>query len=308
PRPLFILPDPPPPPTPLGLIAGAGQLPLLVARGMRERGHPVRAIGLIGHYDPALPELCDRFQTVGPLRVGKWGPRLRRMGVHHAVMVGRVDKANLMHDPLRMIRHVPDWRAAVLWYRRLRHDRRSSEVLLAVADELARSDVHLLDSTAHIEEHLADPGVMTDRQPTPAQWADIEFGWPLLSEALRLDIGQSMAVRERDVLAVEAVEGTDRMIERAGRLCRATGWTMLKGARMGHDRRADVPTIGETPHRHLHKAGGRCLAVAAGDVIVVDKPRTLATADELGVALVGVPEIGPAAMQRHAASEAPAGR
>jgi len=291
PRPLAIPPDPPPPPTPLGLIAGAGRLPVLVAEGMSKMGHPVRAIGFNDLFDPALPALCDRFECVAPLRIGTWGAKLRRMDITHAVMVGRVDKARYMHDPLRLVRNIPDLRAAIVWYRRLRHDRRSSELLAAVAEELARTGVHLMDSTAHIEEHLATPGAMTRRDPSQAQSSDIEFGWPLLVEALRLDIGQSMAVRERDVLAVEAIEGTDRMIERVGELCRAPGWTMLKGARSGHDRRADVPTVGEMTIQKLHDAGGRCLALAAGDVILVDKPKTLALADKLGVAVVGVPEI-----------------
>jgi DUF1009 family protein len=129
---------------------------------------------------------------------------------------------------------------------------------------------------------------MTSRQPTAEQKADIEFVWPLLSQLLRLDIGQSIAVRERDVLAVEAVEGTDRMIERVGEICRATGWTLVKGARSGHDRRSDVPTVGVNTLHKLHGAGGRCLALAAGDVIMIDKADMLTLADKLGIAIVGV--------------------
>ncbi len=291
PHPIIILPDPPPPPSPMGLIAGGGRLPLLIARGMAEMGHPVRCVGLSGQFDPEIRGVCDQFREVGVLRIGAWGRTLRRMGVRHAVMVGRVDKAVLMHDPWRFLRWLPDWRAIVIWHRRLRHDRRSSALLAAAADELARFGVNLIDSTAHIPGHMATPGVMTRRQPSAGQRADIEFAWPLLIEALRLDIGQAMAVRERDVIAVEAVEGTDRMIERAGHLCRAAGWTLLKAARLGHDRRADVPTVGEATIVNLHRAGARCLALAAGDVIMVDKPRTLALADKLGVAVVGVPEV-----------------
>jgi len=286
------LPPPPPPPTPLGLIAGAGELPLLVADGMRRLGHPVRCIGLSGLYDQALREHCDRFETAAPFRLGVWGRKLRRMGVDHAVMVGRVDKASVMFDPLRLVRNLPDWRTAWLWYRRVRHDRRTAEVLAAVADELALMGVHLMDSTAHIPEHLAEAGVMTRRQPTADQSADIEFGWPILRQVVALDIGQAIAVRERDCVAVEAIEGTDRMIQRVGDLCRSAGWSMLKAARQGHDRRADVPTVGETTIRNLHKAGGRALALAAGDVIIVRKQETLDLADRLGVAVVGVDQNG----------------
>lgn len=288
PAPIVILPDPPDPPSPLGLIAGGGRLPILVARGMRRAGHSVYCVGLRGQFPRELPSLCDRFREVGALRIGAWGSALRGFGVAHAVMVGRVDKAKMMHNWSSIIHNVPDFPSARLWFR-LRHDRRSHLILAGVADLLARSGVQLIDSTSHISDHLATTGVMTLRQPSAGQRADIEFGWPLLQEMLRLDIGQSIAVRERDVIAVEAVEGTDRMIERTGQLCRAPGWTMLKGARVGHDRRADVPTIGPNTIRNVHKAGGRCICIASGDVIMIDKPETIALADELGVALVGKP-------------------
>ncbi|MCC6660764.1 MAG: UDP-2,3-diacylglucosamine diphosphatase LpxI [Phycisphaerales bacterium] len=288
PRPLTILPDPPPPPTAIGLIAGGGRLPFIVAEGLRRAGHPVHALGLVKQYEPGLPALCDSFREVGLFRVGSWGRLLSRIGVHHAIMVGKVDKARLMHDPLRVIRNLPDLRTIIAWYKYLRHDRRSHAVLAAVAEELGRSGVHLIDSTIPIGDHMADAGFMTTKPPTPEQRADVEFAWPLLTQILRMDIGQAIAVRERDVLAVEAVEGTDRMIERVGGICKATGWTLCKGARSGHDRRSDVPTVGVTTVKKLHENGGRCLALSAGDVIMVDKPQVIALADRLGVALVGV--------------------
>src|SRR5690606_23231873 len=136
---------------------------------------------------------------------------------------------------------------------------------------------------------LASAGVMTHTRPTREQEADIQFVWPMLSELLRLDIGQSIAVRERDVIAVEAVEGTDRMIERVGQICRAKGWTLCKGARAGHDRRSDVPTVGLTTIENLHANGARCLALAAGDVIMLDREQMIERADQLGIAIVGVP-------------------
>lgn len=291
PRPLTILADPPPPPTAIGLIAGGGRLPILVAQGLRQQGHLVHGLGLARQYAPELPPECSTFREVGLLRVGSWGRILKRLGVRHAIMVGRVDKAKIMHDPLRLVRNVPDMRTAITWYRHLRHDRRSHAVLAAVADELDRCGVQLLDSTRPIERELATAGTLTRRQPTAEQRADIEFVWPMLMQILHLDVGQAIAVRERDVIAVEAVEGTDQMIERVGAICRARGWTLCKGARAGHDRRSDVPTVGETTIRKLHANGGRCLALAAGDVIIIDKAKTLALADRLGVAVVGVPPV-----------------
>ncbi len=301
---MTILADPPPPPTPMGLIAGGGRLPVLIAQALRTSGHPVHGLGLADQYEPELPALCSTFRSVGLLRIGSWGRILSKLGVHHAIMVGKVDKAKLMHDPWRAVKYLPDWRTIQFWYKRLRHDRRSHAVLNAVAEELDRCGVTLLDSTAPIPNDMASAGPMTRREPTALQRADIEFAWPLLAQALRLDIGQSMVIRERDVIAVEAVEGTDRMIERAGKLCRAKGWTLVKGARAGHDRRADVPTVGVNTIRNLHQYGGGCLALAAGDVIMVDKAEMIALADRLGVAVIGVPPVhGPLvdSMDLHAA-------
>lgn len=289
---LTILPDPPPPPTPIGLIAGGGQLPRLIAQGLRDRGHPIHGLGLGTTFEPGLEDLCTTWREVGLFRVSGWGKRLRSKSVRHAIMVGKVDKAQLMHDPLKLVRHVPDFRTVMTWYTKLRHDRRSYAVLAAIAEELDRSGVSLIDSTMPIPDHLATEGIMTRTKPTDAQQRDIGFVWPLLTEMLRLDIGQSIAVRDRDVIAVEAVEGTDRMIERSGQLCRARGWTLCKGARVGHDRRSDVPTVGPNTLHNLHANGGRCLALAAEDVIMVDKPRLIELADELGIAIVGV-AVGP---------------
>jgi len=135
---------------------------------------------------------------------------------------------------------------------------------------------------------MASAGVMGRVPPLRDAQGDVDFGWPLLTQLVELDIGQSIAVRDRDVIAVEAVEGTDALIDRAGTLCRAKGWTLLKTAKSSHDMRADVPTVGVQTIERLAAAGGRCLALGAGRVIMVDRPAVIAAADRLGVAVVGV--------------------
>ncbi|MCA9290538.1 MAG: UDP-2,3-diacylglucosamine diphosphatase LpxI [Phycisphaerales bacterium] len=273
--------------SPVGLIAGAGRLPVLVARGMRDAGLDVCCVGLGQAWDDELPALCTHFRAAGVFRIGRWIRLLRAWRVDRAVMVGRVEKAR-MHDPFRLFRQIPDWRAVQLWYRRLRHDRRNAALLAAVADELERSGVRLVDSTMYIPDHLATEGVLTTVAPGAMQRADIAFGWPLLRQIVELDVGQSIAVRERDTIAVEAVEGTDRMIERAGTLCRAKGWTLLKTAKADHDMRADVPTVGVQTIERLHATGASALALGVGRVIMLDRPDVIATANRLGIAIVGV--------------------
>jgi hypothetical protein len=284
---MAVLPDPPPPPTPLGLIAAGGRLPVLVAEGMRQAGHPVRCVGLKGQFLDELRGLCDQMVEAPPMRLAAWGKALRGMGVNYAVMVGRIDKAKMMESWRVVISNRPDFKTLFALVRH-RHDRRSHIILTYIADLLAREGVHLIDSTAHIPEHLATPGVMTRRRPSSGQQADIELGWPLLREILRLDIGQSIAVREADVIAVEAIEGTDRMIKRVGEMTRGAPWTLIKSARAGHDRRSDVPTIGPRTIELMHECGGRCIAMGAGDVIIIDKPNTVALADKLGISMIGM--------------------
>jgi DUF1009 family protein len=117
--------------------------------------------------------------------------------------------------------------------------------------------------------------------------ADVEFGWPLVLRLNELEIGQAMAIKEREVFAVEAIEGTDAMIERAGKLCRRGGWTLLKTARAGHDMRFDVPTIGPQTIEQMHQYGATCLAVGVGRVILLDKPQLIEIADRYRIAVIG---------------------
>jgi DUF1009 family protein len=274
----------------VGIIAGQGTLPFLVARGMRAQGRRVHCVGLRGQWEEGLPACCDAFQEAGVLQLGRWIRLFRRAGVTEVTMVGRVSKKQ-MHDPwlmLKALRDLPDWRTVDLWFRRLRHDRRSATLLRVVADDLAKEGVILIDSTRYIPDHMATEGTMGSVAPDARAQADIAFGWPLLEKVGGLDIGQAISVRERDVIAVEAVEGTDAMIRRSGELCRARGWTLLKSARPGHDMRADVPTIGVQTIEGLAKAGAGCVALGVGRVILVDRPAVLAAADRAGIAIVGV--------------------
>ena len=156
---------------PIGIIAGSGQLPVLTARGVKAAGHRVVIAGMAGQYDLSLPGEADAFKKVGVLRVGEWARKLKRMGATRAIMVGGVDKAALVYMPFwkRVLVMRPDWTVAKLWYRILRHDKRSQTLLAAVATELQKAGVELMDSTQFIPDHLADTGVMTKKQPTATQ-------------------------------------------------------------------------------------------------------------------------------------------
>jgi DUF1009 family protein len=211
----------------------------------------------------------------------------KKWGVREVVMAGKVTK-NVMYTPLRVVRLMPDYRMMKMWYGRLRHDKKDDSILLGVIAEFERDGLVFTSALDYCPELLVKHGVLTRRRPTAAELKDVAFGWKMAKEMGRLDVGQSVAVKEQATIAVEAIEGTDRCIERAGQLCRSGGWALVKVAKPQQDMRFDVPTIGLKTIENLHKAGGRVLGIEAGMTIVVDQPDVVALADRLGLAIVAV--------------------
>ena len=271
----------------VGLIAGQGRLPFLVADGARRAGLKVVCVGLVDNADPALAGHTDVFHTVPLARVGAWIVKLKKHGVTTTIMVGRVAKRRI-YTPWRILRYLPDWRAIRIWYWRLwGKDKRNDSVLRAIADELASGEIYLENSIMYCKDHLATEGVMTKCQPGPSVKADIEFGWEIVQKLGELDIGQAVAVKEREVIAVEAIEGTANMIERAGELCAKGKWTLIKTAKPNQDIRFDVPCVGPDTIKSLAGNGGKCLVVQKDKVVIIDKPETIELANRLGIAIVG---------------------
>lgn len=269
---------------PLGLVAGAGRFPFLVAEGARRAGRPVIVVGLRGLADPALRQQVDRFYWSGVVRLGRWLRIFRRWRVREAIMAGAVRKS-AMYGRWRLLRYLPDWTSIRLWFFEV-PDRRNDSILRAVAERMAKDGVTLTSSVQYCQEHLPAPGLLTHQGPSKAQERDIAFGWPIAKELGRLDIGQSIAVKEQEVIAVEAIEGTDRMIERAGQLCPRGGWTLIKVAKPNQDPRFDVPTIGPDTIDHLHRHGGATLVFEANRTLVIDRDELVRRAERLGVVVV----------------------
>jgi DUF1009 family protein len=259
----------------------------MITAGAQKEGAKVICVGLEGSTEQSLAKEVDIFYTVPLARPGSWIRKLKRHGVTNVVMVGRVAKGRIF-TPWRILRYLPDWRAVRIWYWRLRKKNKQNEMLLsALADELASGGIILEDSTKYCKEHLATNGPMTGRGPGAGIAGDIEFGWPIVKKMAEMDIGQAIAVKEREVIAVEAIEGTAEMIERTGRLCKAGGWTLLKAAKAKQDMRFDVPCVGTDTIRALAANGAKCLVVEAGKTIIIDKPQTLALANEMGICVIG---------------------
>jgi DUF1009 family protein len=274
-------------PNVLGLIAGGGRLPFLVAEGAKKAGLRVICVGLGDNAEHSLADEVDAFYRVALARPGSWIRKLRKHSVTRAIMVGQVAKSRLF-TPWRIARYLPDWRAFRIYYWRLHgKDNLTDSILCAIADELASGGIVLENSIMYCKEHLATAGVMTKQQPSLSAKGDIEFGWDIAKKLGELDIGQAIVVREKEVIAVEAIEGTAEMIERAGRFCKAGGWTLIKTSKPSQDMRFDVPCVGPDTIRSLANNGGKCLVVEAGKTIIIDKPETIELADQLGITILG---------------------
>jgi UDP-2,3-diacylglucosamine hydrolase len=276
----------------IGILAGWGRYPIVVAEALRRQGCEVYCLGVIGHADPALAEVCDDFRYLGLAKFGTCFRYFRRHGIREATMAGKIFKVRLL-ERWGWVRHLPDLRTIRMFFPHFwtrKKDCRDDTLLTAVVDEFAAEGIRFAPATDYVPELLVKEGQLTRRGPTAWQQKDIEFGWRMAKEMGRLDVGQSVAVKDQAVLAVEAVEGTDECIRRAGVLCRAGGFTLVKVAKPQQDMRFDVPTIGLGTLETLHAAGGKVLAVEAGRTIFLDQAAVIDFADRMGLVVVAIVE------------------
>lgn len=271
----------------VGLLAGWGRFPVIFAEAVRNQGLTLIALGIDGMYAEELPALCDHFHTAPLARLGRAIRYFRRMQVDRIVMAGKVEKRVLFH-PFRLLKLLPDWRTIHMWYRYARANKSDDTLLLAVIREFERDGLQFASALDFCPELLVKHGFLTQRQPDAAQWKDIHFGWDIAKRMGGLDIGQTVVVHDTAVIAVEAIEGTDECIRRAGLLCRRGNLTVIKVAKPQQDRRFDVPTVGLQTIETMSEAGARCLAVEAGQTIFLDQAEVIRRANKLGIAIVAL--------------------
>ncbi len=279
-----------PPPTPgerIGLLAGNGRFPIVFAEGARRQGYTVYCAGVLGMTPDELPGVCDDFMTAPLARVGAAIRYFRRNGIRRVVMAGKIEKTKLFVK-FRWLRLLPDWRTIHMWFRYATANKSDDTILLAVVREFERDRIIFEPAINFCPELLVKHGFLTRRKPSPSQWNDIRFGWEMAKEMGRLDVGQSVAVCDQAVLAVEAIEGTDACIRRAGELCRRGGFTVVKVAKPQQDRRFDMPTIGVQTIQSMRESGGRVLAIESDQTIVLDQRDVVELADKLGIAIVAL--------------------
>jgi DUF1009 family protein len=267
----------------LGLIAGNGRFPFLVLDAARAQGHDVT---IVAAREEAAPELEEAARLRGAAlhwvslgQLGKCISLLEAGGVTHAVMAGQVKHAKIFSAGI-----VPD----LLFLKVLAQlrSRNTDGLIGAVANVLRERGIELMDSTALLQPLLAADGVLTRRAPSEEEQNDFAFGYRMADAIAALDIGQTIAVRRQAVVAVEAMEGTDEVIARAGRLA-GPGVAVIKVAKPKQDMRFDVPVIGVQTIRAMQSAGAAALSVDAGRALVIDGAAVFAAADEAGITVVG---------------------
>jgi len=277
---------------PIGLIAGWGELPFALARALRKQGRRVVGIGVRDHADPRLAELCDEFDWIGIGGVGRAIRCFHRWGVTQAMMAGKIHKV-LLFQPRWWLRHRPDWKTICAFSPHFltgARDGRDDSLLHTVVETFARDGISFEPPTKFVPELLVKPGSIAGKRLSGRLQRDATFGWELARQMGGLDVGQTVCVKNQAVIAVEAIEGTDACIRRAGELCKSGGFTMVKVAKPQQDMRFDVPTVGAKTLRSLADAGGRALVIEADRTILLDQEQFRREAERLKVSVVALQE------------------
>lgn len=261
-----------------GLIAGNGDFPFLVLEGAKKAGESLAVVAIKEETDKRIEQVAAPLAWVGIGQLGKMISFFKDAGVEKVMMAGQVKHVQLFSGA------VPDVRMLkMLW----NLPKRNTDSLIGgIAAELEKDGIELIASTFFLQDHLAPTGVLTKRKPNDIEIGNIEYGLHIANEIARLDLGQTIVVRAKACVAIEAMEGTDATIDRAGKLANGK-LTVVKVAKPDQDLRFDVPVVGHPTIETMVQAGATCLSVTAGKTLMIDREKMLAAADKHKIAVVG---------------------
>ena len=264
----------------IGLIAGVGRLPVEFARAARGMGVHVIGVGVLPEVDPELAQVTHTYESINIAKLDRIFKVFKREQVTEITLLGKITK-----ELVYAHRELPDLRVLKI-FSRIRNF--SDDTLtLALVEELAAEGITVLDQTELLRPLMPAAGVLTDRKPTEAELADMRFGLGMAKKIGGLDIGQTVVVKNRAVMAVEAIEGTDACIRRGGQLGRG-GVVVAKSAKPQQDMRFDVPGVGPDTLDSMIEAGAVALVIEAGKTLVVDREKMLAKADQYEITIVAM--------------------
>lgn len=263
----------------IGLIAGAGEMPHIWAMAAKSKEAEVIAVAIAEEARKGLDGIVSQLHSFSVGQVGKIIKTFKDEGIKELVFIGKVNKSLIFKDIKFDLR-------AITLMARLK-DRKDDTIMLAIVDELKREGIDVIEQTVYLEEMMPGPGILTKRKPTKEEMADIEFGMEMAKGIAALDIGQTIVVKEKAVMAVEAIEGTDEAIKRGGGVGRG-GIVVVKVAKPNQDLRFDIPAVGMTTLNSLIEAGGTTLAIEANRTFVVDMENVVKEADRKRIAIVAI--------------------
>ncbi|MCL2004656.1 MAG: UDP-2,3-diacylglucosamine diphosphatase LpxI [Planctomycetaceae bacterium] len=277
-------------PTKIGLIAGRGRFPIYLAEALKQQGVGVYCLGVINHADPVLQTMCDEWLPLGLGRLQTAFRFFRRHGLTHGTLAGGINRRALL-DPFLIWNQLPDWytfRTFAPMFLTRRKDSTADTLLGAVVNAFDQNGFKLLPATDLIPDLLMKRQKLTRRGPTAAEWKDVCYAWKIAKEMGRLDIGQSVCASGLAILSVEAMEGTDACIRRAGSLWPGKGFTVVKVAKPQQDMRFDVPTFGLTTLQAMYESGARVLAIEADKTIFIDRQDVVDFANRHDISIVSI--------------------
>lgn len=263
----------------IGLIAGNGRFPVIFADNARKLGLHVTAVAHEGETEPELERHVDRIHWIKIGQLNKLIKAFKDDGIQQAVMLGGIKKTHVFSTVRPDFRTLALATRLALW--------KDDDILREFAAELEREGITIRESTFGLEGILVEEGPLTSRQPTKKEWDDIRYGWEVAKEIGRLDIGQCVVIKDRVVVAVEAVEGTDGAIKRGGELAKE-GAVVVKRSKPQQDLRFDLPAIGPRTIAVMESVKAAVLAVEAGRTVMLDREILLQKAQESGIAVVGI--------------------
>ena len=268
----------------IGLIAGNGRFPIIFADNARKLGYHVSAVAHEGETEPELASHVDRIHWIKIGQLNKLIKAFKEDGVRQAVMLGGIKKTHVFTTVRPDFRTLALATRLALW--------KDDDILREFAKELEREGIAICESTFGLEGILVEEGTLTPRAPSEKEWEDIRYGWEVAQEIGRLDIGQCVVIKDRVVVAVEAVEGTDGAIKRGGDLAKE-GAVVVKRSKPQQDLRFDLPAVGPRTIEVMASVKASVLAIEAGRTILLDREIMLDKAKSARIAIVGITKLQP---------------
>lgn len=272
-----------PMPRVVGLLCGSGLLPVRVAEALRRRGVRVVAVAIKGEASESVEDAADETVWTGIAKLGRWIRVFKKAGAQVVLMAGGIGKEAMYASRMSLM---PDWRSARIMLKQVAN-RGDHTILAAVADEFGAEGMPVGSVVDYCPDLLFQAGCLTESKPDDAQWADIRYAWPLIKQIASMQIGQTIVVKNKAVVAVESIDGTDETLKRGGRLARG-GAVAVKVAKEGHDMRFDIPSIGPSTVDTLVQSEVSVMAVEAGFTILLDPDEVKRRATSAGVCILAV--------------------